>query len=177
MQGLYYFENVINNNSLIELLDQHKWDLIGARQVQHYGYKYNYYNHTIREPCEPIPEFLLPLIEILRNKCIENNLEPLPFNQCIVNSYLSGQGISKHIDTLSYGPIIGCFTISHGASMIFRKDSIIEQYVKPNSLYIMSGDARYKWTHEMPSRKSDIVNHKKIKRGRRISITFRYVEV
>jgi len=39
----------------------------------------------------------------------------------------------------------------------------------------MSGDARYVWTHSMPSRKYDIVDDEKITRGRRISLTFRNV--
>jgi alkylated DNA repair dioxygenase AlkB len=50
-----------------------------------------------------------------------------------------------------------------------------EIYVKPNSLYIMSGDSRYVWSHSMPVKKSDVVNGIKIKRDRRISITFRNV--
>jgi hypothetical protein len=50
-----------------------------------------------------------------------------------------------------------------------------EKYVEPNSLYIMSGDARHIWTHEMPSIKYCIVNKIKIPRNRRVSITFRNV--
>ena len=34
--------------------------------------------------------------------------------------------------------------------MTFKnKDKTHDLYVKPNSLYIMSGDSRYLWTHEM----------------------------
>ena len=90
---------------------------------------------------------------------------------------LSGQGISKHIDVTSYGGIIGCYTLNSGSIMNFRSpsDDVVDVYVKPNSLYIMSGDARYKWTHEMPSCKNDVVNGMKILRDRRISVTFRNV--
>jgi len=51
--------------------------------------------------------------------------------------------------------------------MRFQKGS--EKYdieIKPKSLYIMSGESRYKWTHEMIKNKNS---------ERRISITFRNV--
>jgi len=87
---------------------------------------------------------------------------------------LPGQGISKHIDVKSYGNIIGCFTLGSGATMIFRKGNVTKEiYVESNSLYIMSGECRYNWTHEMIGKKSDIVNGIKISRDRRISVTFR----
>ena len=60
--------------------------------------------------------------------------------------------------------------------MTFRhKDLAEDVYVKADSLYVMTGDARYQWTHEMPSRKSDMVDGARVKRGRRVSITFRSV--
>ena len=59
--------------------------------------------------------------------------------------------------------------------IINNYDEIYELYVKPQSLYIMSGDSRYEWKHSMTGKKYDIIEDKKIKRGRRISITFRNV--
>jgi alkylated DNA repair dioxygenase AlkB len=41
---------------------------------------------------------------------------------------------------------------------------------------ILLGDAgRYDWTHEIPARKSDIVNGVRTARSRRVSLTFRKV--
>jgi len=99
------------------------------------------------------------------------------FNQIIVNNYESGQGISAHTDVKEYGEIIGCYTIGSGGTMRFtRKDgNLYDLYVHPNSLYIMSGESRYEWKHEMASKKSDVVDGVKIPRGRRVSITFRCV--
>ena len=92
------------------------------------------------------------------------------FNQCIINNYYKGQGISPHIDVTSYGGVIGCFTLGSGAIMKFSYgDEDVEIYVKPNSVYIMSGDSRYKWKHSMPV--------KKTRKDRRVSITFRNVPV
>ena len=111
-------------------------------------------------------------------KCRELKL-PSEFNQCIINNYYPGQGISKHIDDERYGDVIGCFTLNGGCNMLFEYYGVgrnsIEQRVEPNSLYIMSGESRYRWLHSMPQRKSDYVNGKKIKRVRRVSVTFRKV--
>jgi hypothetical protein len=37
----------------------------------------------------------------------------------------------------------------------------------------MEGDARWKFTHEIPARKSDKVDGQIIQRGTRVSLTFR----
>lgn len=183
INGLFYVDDVNeNNNDIIEQLDKLKWsplsNSINSRVVQHYGYKYNYATYKINEKCDDLPEFLNIFKNKLTDICIKLNIidTSYNFNQCIVNNYDVGQGISPHIDVKSYGDVIGCFTLGSGAIMKFtNKDETFEIYAKPNSLYIMSGDARYKWCHSMPIKKYDIVNGDKITRKRRISITFRNV--
>jgi len=68
--------------------------------VQHYGYKYDYKTYNINVKCQPMPEFLNLLKLLLTDICIQLNIinNDYEFNQCIVNNYLPGQGISKHID-------------------------------------------------------------------------------
>jgi len=185
--GLYYIDNLISpeySQQLFHYLDnEEKWSSItdspNSRVVQHYGYKYNYKNHNNKEMGKPIPDTFSELIQSLQQKVQELQLgdSSYSFNQIIVNNYEPGQGISKHTDIKSYGAVIGCYTIGSGATMRFRKkDEVVDLYVKPNSLYVMSGDSRYLWTHEMPSTKSDKYNGKCIMRDRRISITFRNVD-
>ncbi|SHK82523.1 alpha-ketoglutarate-dependent dioxygenase AlkB [Chryseobacterium contaminans] len=43
------------------------------------------------------------------------------------------------------------------------------------SLIVLSGDARYKWTHGIAPRKTDYINGRKIERKLRLSMTFRKV--
>jgi len=140
--------------------------------VQHYGFKYDYFTRKIDQKCDPLPIFLQKLKNVLTNVCVELEIinKEYVFNQCIINNYYEGQGISPHIDVKSYGGVIGCFTLGSGAIMKFSYgDEDVELYVKPNSLYIMSGDSRYKWNHSMPVKKS--------RKDRRVSITFRNVPV
>jgi alkylated DNA repair dioxygenase AlkB len=181
--GLYYVEDIKEDTTrVIQELDALQWTSLtnakNSRQVQHYGYKYNYTTYNIREKCAELPEFLHVFRDLLTLICRDLELidTNYVFNQCIINNYFTGQGISPHIDVKAYGSVIGCFTIGSGTTMVFEKDGQqVEVYVKPNSLYIMSGDSRYVWKHSMPSRKSDTVGGEKIERERRISLTFRNV--
>ena len=93
------------------------------------------------------------------------------WNQCIINRYLPGQGIGAHIDVKSYGDHIVCFTLGSGREMEFtRDDDNYCLYTEPRSAYVMSGDSRYKWKHQMRLRKSD----SGVSRSVCYSITFRH---
>jgi hypothetical protein len=77
---------------------------------------------------------------------------------------------------VDFGAVIGCYTLGSGATMVFTHAGVKESvYVRPNSLYMMSGDARYVWSHEMPARASNMVDKQRIQRARRVSVTFRHV--
>jgi len=181
IQGLYYID-AIEDTNVISKLDKKKWipltDSPSSRMVQHYGFKYNYKTYNIHKKCKDIPRCLSIYKDILTKICLDNKIieDDYVFNQCIVNNYLPSQGIGRHTDIKSYGDVIGCFTFGSGAIMTFKHGKEQKDiFVKPNSLYIMSGDARYKWTHEMNGRKYDMVDGIKIERDRRISVTFRNV--
>lgn len=179
--GLFYIENVIQDEPIpedwIPITDSEK-----SRRVQHYGYKYNYMTGEPGGKCEPFPKILKKIKKCLKNICKELGIynSEQPFNSCIINEYLPGQGISPHCDHYKYGDVIGCFTLGSGADMVFTPRSIhaprkiITIHPKPGSLYIMSGESRRKWKHCMPARKGDKIDGKRIVRERRISITFRY---
>lgn len=47
--------------------------------------------------------------------------------------------------------------------------------LEPRSVMVLKDVARYKWTHEIPARKSDVIDGGKVERSRRISLTFRKV--
>lgn len=180
--GLYYGEVDMNEDDIIEELDSHKWTPLSAsknsRKVQHYGYLYDYTARTVNTPGPAFIECISHLQKILTEICLDLDLidEDYEFNQCIVNNYTTGQGISKHTDVKQYGPVIGCFTLGSGATMKFTKGATEKEiYVEPSTLYIMSGESRTHWLHEMIGRKSDKFNGEKIDRERRISITFRNV--
>jgi alkylated DNA repair dioxygenase AlkB len=193
--GLFYCENLLSDNEskhIVNELDKLEWTPIGnsGRCVQQYGYYFDYKSYEkddgtqnfVFKKAPDFPDFIIKLRDILTAKCKELGLfleKDFEFNQCIVNNYKCGEGISAHIDFYKFGSIIASFTIGEGgATMKFslqKNNDPVELFTEIGSLYIMSSDARYKWFHQMSHNKYDIIDEIKIKRGRRISITFRYV--
>ena len=121
--------------------------------------------------------------------------------QAIINLYHPGEGISDHIDLLDRydDGIVGVSFIS-GCVMRFGKpdqgqddrDPLSQSdlqytnvYLPPRSVIAFVGDARYKWTHGIPSRRLDLVQdgsgtHEGEKpswldRQLRLSVTFRWL--
>lgn len=174
--GLSYFPNVVPEEFNQEILDFFSSEIIddlfpvrstNGRHVANYGFRYDYTNSKPGEPVKPIPEVFSRLLELVPQEIPREKL-----NQCIVNRYLAGQGIGAHIDHPSYGDMIVCFTFESGGTMIFtREKERKDLYVEPRSVYIMTGEARYQWKHEMRGWKKD----GKIPRGVRWSVTFRMV--
>lgn len=160
---IIYQENALTHEQerqLIEFIDSQIWSTELTRRVQHYGYTYNYKNGAVSKTT-PIPPEWITLFNITEDKCC-----------IIVNEYLPGQGISPHIDSLKFREKIICYSLGSAINIQFALNYKYKNYyVQPRSYYIMHGDSRYKWTHEIQRLKYD----NKIPRGRRISITIRWL--
>lgn len=185
--GLFYIPNIIEGDAIFEEIDESHYFKAGtsehSRLVIQYGLPFLYQGQKKEDV---VPRMIFPdYIKILRNIAIKEceKLALLPeksktnkklFNQCIINKYEPGEKIGAHVDLPSYGPVVACFSILSGITMVFKKNDEIQPiYVEKNSLYIMSGPARTDYTHEIKGVKSDLIYGKKIARETRISITFR----
>ena len=164
-------------SQLIDWIDLQPWITDLKRRVQHYGWRYDYRARHV-DPADdlgPIPDALQLILQL---PDIMQVFDRSP-DQVIINEYLPGQGISAHIDCVPcFGPVIASLSLGSAADMVFRhRDSREKQIVRfePRSLILLSGPARYDWTHEIPARKSDIVDGKRVPRARRLSLTFRTV--
>lgn len=174
--GLYYYPEVIPDplgaleyvESLPTFPAVTKFSsTVNTRRVAHFGYTYDYKSGSITTPADPFTEEIQELADLISD--IHDTDQE--FNQCIINRYLPGQGISTHLDRVEYGAVIACYTVGGGAEMEFTRPGY-KLYTEPGSLYIMSGESRYKWRHQMRSRKSDPGHGK---RDTRWSLTFRHV--
>lgn len=187
--GLFYHANFIPKPLLENLELEYSvynpdWTSLStspkSRQVIHYGQVYDYKIRTENHKnTELVAHSFTPSI----NQLVDLVYKKYPFikgklQQGIANQYRPGEGINKHIDDVGkYADFICCFTIGSGALMVFEKNGIKKElYVEPGSLYIMSGEARYEWSHCLPARKSDMVDGEKVVRGRRVSLTFRVLK-
>ena len=171
--GLEIYENWITEEKEIQLLkdiDASTWSTTLKRRTQQYGHEYNYKNRSVYRTnlLGYLPNFFEQVIARLLE---EGKIETKP-EQCIVNEYEPGQGIAKHTDSVVFAEPIISISLSSSCNIIYkRKEKVVPIYLKRRSLLIMRGKARWKWTHEIPSRKSD----DGVKRERRVSVTFRWM--
>ena len=149
-----------------------------SRRVLQFGSAYNYRKGATIHPALAFEDYSIinDLKDETQNFLRTHELESAP-NQCIINEYLPGQGITAHVDdTRLYGDVIACWTFGSQRQMRFThkvtKDVHVVDTV-PFSLYVMSGESRYNWTHEMRPRLSDKIDGNRVKRGTTYSITFR----
>jgi len=184
--GLKYvpeFLTVDEEKALIEKIDQSEWMEDLQRRVQHYGWRYDYKARQVDGSMRigELPDWA----KKYARKLFDNKLVRKLPDQVIVNEYKAGQGISKHVDSEgSFEDGIATISLLESWEMEFQ-----EKYAKPKrkvkkmlerrSAAIMSGEARYRWTHEIKKRKKDPNPNPggpRIPRGRRISLTFRKVK-
>jgi len=181
--GLIYLPDFISEGeekSLVDQLDLAEWSDPIKRRVQQYGWRYDYNKRMIDGSARigDMPEWA----EDLARRLLDRGLVSLLPDQVIVNEYRGKQGISKHIDkTDDFAEHIATISLLQTWEMIFRQGNIKHQIpLERRSVTIMSGDARYRWTHEIPVRKTEPSResngkNKRISRDRRISLTFRKV--
>ena len=179
--GLEMYPNFIDNNTekfLIKQIDNSHWLNDLSRRVQHYGFKYDYRARRIDNSfyLGKLPEWLTEIAKKIYDKGF---IDFIP-DQAIINEYESGQGIAPHIDCEPcFGDTIISLSLGSSCIMNFEKEphskNKTEIFVEPRTLLIMKDESRYKWYHGIASRKSDKFNGETIKRGRRISITFRKI--
>jgi len=164
---------------LLAAIDASDWRADLKRRVQHYGWRYDYRARHVTKNMRlgPLPDWLLPVAEAVGD-LPEFDRRP---DQAIMNEYLPGQGISAHVDCEPcFGPAIASLSLGGEVEMVFRKRATGERrsvILEPAMLLILSGEARYDWTHEIPARKSDIINGVRQPRKRRVSLTFRTVSL
>ncbi|KAI6034919.1 hypothetical protein F5J12DRAFT_710698 [Pisolithus orientalis] len=141
-----------------------------------------------------LPPFLISLLHYLSNvlrHSIPDALYAVLFpprgapsraRQAIVNLYHPGEGITPHVDLLNRfdDGIIGV-SLRSGCVMTFER-ARWDLHLPERSILVLSKDARYGWTHGIPGRTHDLVESEEkeqeprlVRRGTRLSITFRWL--
>ncbi len=178
--GLRYQANYLTEQEQQELLrqvDAQLWLTELKRRVQHYGYKYDYRKRMIDYSMSlgHLPDWLTPIAQ----KVQRDGFLPVLADQVAVNEYFPGQGIGAHVDC---EPCFGdtVVSISLGSSCVMDLRHVenkrhVPILLEPGSLLMLTGEARYRWTHGIIGRYDDICDGKTLKRGRRVSVTLRTV--
>ena len=166
---------------LLALVDAGRWDRSLSRRVQHYGHRFAYSTKTCVPVAEPPPPAFTRLAERIRPVCWDADGGRDGDLQCTVNEYLPGQGISPHIDAHgAFGDGLVAVTLGAGCAIRLQRNRRHEAgapihtlWLPPRSALVLSGAARYVYTHGIVSRKGDLVDGEWRLRGRRVSLTFR----
>ncbi|CAE8643053.1 unnamed protein product, partial [Polarella glacialis] len=187
---LPYFVSDEEAKALLAAVDANAWDTTIKRRVQHYGHAFDYARLTIAEGGD-VPELPSFCAGVVR-RIAESGLMPEQVNQLTINEYEPGVGIALHVDTHSaFEDGIAAVTLGSGLVMEFRRPQLIgaacssagsppaeasqkNVWLPPNSLLVMSGEARYAWQHGIAWRKTDCLEEGEVlPRSRRVSLTFR----
>lgn len=178
--GLVYigeFLDAAECDTLLATIDQQPWDCSLKRRVQQYGYRYNYSTSRLdaADRIGSLPEWMLR---------VTAKVAPLfsggeTIEQVIVNEYLPGQGIASHIDRLDcFGETVAILSLGSLVVMEFTRANSAQSLsmpLEPASLMVLQGESRSVWKHGIANRKSDRVKGVTVRRGRRVSLTFRSV--
>ena len=180
--GLVYRPDFITadeESDLVGLIDAQEWNADLKRRVQHYGWKYDYNARRIDKSMHigSLPKWA----QQLSDRLVQERLMHDRPDQLIVNEYCGKQGISRHIDkTHSFTGEVATISLLETWGMVFRwrNKKKIEKRLVRRSVAILTGAARYQWSHEIPARKYELTeNHLgepvRVERTRRISLTFR----
>lgn len=181
IQGLTYitdFISISEQEELIAVIDSQTWLTDLKRRTQHYGYKYDYTKKQIDSSLYlgPLPDWL----QSYSNKLYSQKYFDKKPDQVIINEYLPGQGISKHIDCVPcFDHTIASLSLLSTCSMDFehyQSGKHGSTILAPKSLLILSEEARYDWAHSIPARLEDKSENEVLLRERRVSLTFRKIK-
>lgn len=188
--GLFLYKNFIPKEyqkKLYDYIDDRAYLSTSGlkREVQHYGFVYDYNIHEPNLKKLDIAESAPTVLECIARTIYDTKIMKCYPNQIIVNKYVSGQGISPHRDHYPiFDTDVGSLSLGSKYIMVFKHHKSHPDY-DPNvklelalpvgSLLIFADEARMNWTHEIQKKKSDKIDGKRILRGTRISVTFRTV--
>lgn len=172
--------------SFLRRINAAEWLTDLKRQVQHYGYRYDYRARNIVDDMRigDLPQWVASLAGRLGGDFFGE-----PPQQMIVNEYQPGQGIAPHVDCEPcFGDVV--VSVSLGSTCVMdlaRRDAgeenrvadsgdeRVQLFLEPRSAVVLAGASRYHWTHGIAPRKKDVIGGETFPRGRRVSLTFRTV--
>ncbi len=95
-------------------------------------------------------QIIPPYLDILSERLVSQSLLEIKPDSVTLNEYLSGQGITPHIDSTGSGPVITVLGILGNATMNFHnhQDKFSIPFL-PRCLVQMTGDIRNIWQHSI----------------------------
>ena len=179
VHGLQYIVDYLTefqHDWLLDHIDKQEWGTFYQRRVQHYGQSYNSNREQEKQDkqASEFPEWVKRLCLKLHN----DGHMPKIANQVLISEYEPGQGIGDHTDKEAcFMDTIVILSLNSSCVMdlthVQDKTKKVPIWLSPRSLTVLRGDAKNRWMHGIPSRKSDMWDGRKYPRQRRVSLSFR----
>ena len=197
--GLIYVPDFISEEEEAQIRQQlidksELWSLYKAthatkRRNLHFGYDLDYDSQEIYRVSEPelsvIPaewEWIARRIQQLMQRELGRELQP--FNQLLLNEYAPSQGINHHTDKPHcFGPVVAGLSLFSTVVLEFKDKKLKgkraaaeskDVLLCPRSLFVLTGPARYEWSHSIAKKREHRFYGQSIHRGVRYSFTFRH---
>lgn len=159
---------------LLAHIEAGSWDADFRRRIQLYGLGYGGDGETawVRD----FPAWL----DVLARRIVADGWMPRPPDNCVINDYAPGVGIGPHSDFAAFDAPLVALSLLSPVVIDFRRrghEDAAAIVLPPRSLWIAAGAARWQWTHAIAARRSDIIDGERVRRGRRLSLTFRVARV
>eukprot|EP01084_Bolivina_argentea_P069413 126300_1 len=190
--GLIYIPNFITEKEEMEIKQQliNKSDIWKYSKIQmkrrslQFGWHLDYekmelYKAREKELVNIPSEWIWICSRIQKWMEVKFNQKCKEFNQLILNEYAPNQGIRDHTDrTHCFGPVICGLSLFNTCVLEFRdkrnKNVVKPVLLYPRSVFIMTGESRYQWTHGIVDNKEHKFCGHRVRRGIRYSMTFRH---
>ena len=171
--GLHYVPDYLDRTQHDQLLDTVSaldWQDAGDRRIQFYGHWYAHTRGGVYR-VGPLPAWADTLAARLHG----DRLMPYMADQLIVTEYQPGDGIRPHIDAPIFADVIVSVALGSTCVMEFSRQGHVAERVllEPRSAVVLAGDARHHWQHAIPPRTGDDWQGHRLRRSRRVSLTFR----
>lgn len=156
--GFLYLENFLDEEEEAELVEtfltlsfgsfEYK-GFVAKRRVIGYGWTYDFNTNELAKG-KDIPAFLLPLRERAAQVA---KVAPEELEEALLTEYTPGSQINWHRDLPMFDKVIG-ISLLGSCTMKLRSyrrgEKIVSVPLKPRSLYLMTGAARWNWQHHIP---------------------------
>ena len=171
--GLQYVSGYLDGaeqDALLGTISDLDWQDAGGRRIQFYGHWYHHAKGGVYRVGD-LPAWAASLAERLTR----HGLMPYVADQLIVTEYERGQGIRPHIDAPMFEDVIVGVTLGSTCVMEFLRQghATEEVLLEPGSAVVFWGDARREWQHSIPARIADDWRGQRLRRSKRVSLTFR----
>ena len=157
---------------LLQHIEEEPWDTDFKRRVQQYGLGYGDAESGEVSWVRDFP----PWLDELAQRVTREGWLPRSAENCVVNDYAPGVGIGPHRDYPPFGSVIAAVSLISDVVIDFARPDGSEKipiWVPARSLWVASGEARWRWSHGIVPRLSDVIEGERRRRGRRVSVTFR----